>query len=58
MTSLLGKAGKQFVIKLHPCLSEGTFKPLRFAPNKNNIRQHWYKGGEGVAEDAGGGSFF
>jgi len=48
-----GKAGKQFIIKLHPCLSEGTFKPQRFAPNKNNIRQHWFKGEEGVADDQG-----
>ena len=50
----LGKAGKQFVIKLHPSLSEGTFKPQRFSPNKNNVRQHWFKGEEGVADDADG----
>ncbi|KAJ7384542.1 Nucleolar protein 6 [Desmophyllum pertusum] len=48
-----GKAGKQFVIKLHPCLSEGTFKPQRFSPNRNNIRQYWFKGEEGVADDGG-----
>ncbi|CAH3109711.1 unnamed protein product [Porites lobata] len=46
-----GKAGKQFIIKLHLCLSDGTFKPHRFAPNKNNIRQHWFKGEEGTADD-------
>ncbi|XP_078367178.1 nucleolar protein 6-like isoform X2 [Oculina patagonica] len=46
-----GKAGKQFVIRLHPCLSEGTFKPQRFSPNKSNVRQNWFKGEEGVADD-------
>ena len=55
LTSLTGKAGKQFIIKLHLCLSDGTFKPHRFAPNKNNIRQHWFKGEEGIADDGGVG---
>ena len=36
------------------CLSDGTFKPHRFAPNKNNIRQHWFKGEEGTADDGVG----
>ena len=45
------KAGKQFVIKLHPCLSVGTFRPQRF---KNNVRQNWFNGKEGVAEDGAG----
>lgn len=48
------KAGKQFVIKLHPCLSVGTFKPQRFSPKKNNVRQNWFNGKEGVAEDGAG----
>lgn len=51
---LIGKAGKQFVIKLHPCLSVGTFKPQRFSPKKNNVRQNWFNGKEGVAEDGAG----
>ena len=51
---LIGKAGKQFVIKLHPCLSVGTFKPLRFSPKKNNVRQNWFNGEEGIAEDGAG----
>lgn len=46
-----GKAGKQFVIRLHPSLSEGTFKPQRFSPTRNNVRQRWFKGEEGVADD-------
>lgn len=46
-----GNVGKQFVIKLHPCLSEGTFKPQRFAPNKNNIRQRWFRSEESATDD-------
>lgn len=51
---VIGKAGKRFVIKLHPCLSVGTFKPQRFSPKKNNVRQNWFNGEEGVAEDGSG----
>lgn len=50
----IGKAGKRFVIKLHPCLSVGTFKPQRFSPKKSNVRQNWFNGEEGVAEDGSG----
>lgn len=50
---VIGKAGKRFVIKLHPCLSVGTFKPQRFSPKKNNVRQNWFNG-EGMAEDGSG----
>lgn len=53
---MIGKAGKQFVIKLHPCLSVGTFKPQRFSPKKNNVRRNWFNGEEGVTEDAAGRS--
>lgn len=49
-----GKAGKQFVIRLHPSLSEGTFKPQRFSPTRNNVRRRWFKGEEGVADDTDG----
>lgn len=51
---VIGKAGKRFVIKLHPCLSVGTFKPQRFSPKKNNVRQNWFNGEEGMAEDGSG----
>lgn len=51
---VIGKAGKRFVIKLHPCLSVGTFKPQRFSPTKNNVRQNWFNGEEGMAEDGSG----
>ena len=54
MISVIGKAGKRFVIKLHPCLSVGTFKPQRFSPNKNNVRQNWFNGVEGMVEDGSG----
>ena len=50
----VGKAGKQFVIRLHPSLSEGTFKPQRFSPTRNNVRRRWFKGEEGVADDTDG----
>ena len=32
----------------------GTFKPQRFSPKKNNVRQNWFNGEEGVAEDGSG----
>ncbi|XP_015751379.1 PREDICTED: nucleolar protein 6-like [Acropora digitifera] len=44
------KVGKKFVIKLHPCLSEDTFKLQRCAPNMNNIEQDWFMG-EAAKED-------
>jgi len=29
----------------------GTFRPQRFSRKKNNVRQNWFNGKEGVAED-------
>ena len=39
-----GKLGQKFVIKVHICLPNGTFKPQRFSPDKNNVRLNWFRG--------------
>ena len=48
-----GKAGKQFCVRLFPCLTEGTFKPQRFSPEKNNVRHHWFSGQESSEDPTG-----
>ena len=48
-----GKAGKQFCVRLFPCLTEGTFKPQRFSPEKNNVRHHWFSGQESSEDTTG-----
>ena len=42
------------MIKLHPCLSEDTFKLQRCAPNMSNIEQDWFMG-EAAKEDESNG---
>ena len=42
------------MIKLHPCLSEDTFKLQRCAPNMNNIEQDWFMGEAAKEDDSSG----
>ncbi|XP_056141122.1 nucleolar protein 6 [Lampris incognitus] len=37
-----GKHSSSFTVRIHACPPPGFFKPIRFHPQKNNVRTEWY----------------